>query len=163
MVTARSLQERLKREANVDIVGRVCSILQEKTGLPVRMAKEGDREYFAGLVRVVDNTIQIHADYGPFQGPGWEIGEITGQLTWNILFKQVKGGDTIIYDRQWQGKTDDERFRKPLPSYAYSPAGMQGQIFKVMPPIEGHLTFFNPRYVLDTSSLLNSIIVNLSV
>ena len=36
-------------------------------------------------------------------------------------------------------------FRKPLPSYAYSPTGLQGNLFKVMPPVEGDVTFFNSR------------------
>jgi hypothetical protein len=68
-------------------------------------------------------------------------------LTWNVLLRQVPGGDTIIYDRQWQGQTDDEAFRKAFPRYAYEPAGVQGFIFKAMAPVEGDLTFFNSRYV----------------
>lgn len=81
-------------------------------------------------------------------GPEWEIGRIIAQLTWNVLLKQVPGGDTIIYDRQWQGAADDIVFRKRFPSYAYSPSGLEGRIFKVMPAVEGDLTLFNPRYVL---------------
>ena len=76
---------------------------------------------------------------------GWEIGHIAAQITWNILLAAVAGGETIIYDRQWQGVADDVLFRKPLPSYAYSPTGLQGKLFKVMPPVEGDVTFFNSR------------------
>ena len=79
-------------------------------------------------------------------GPDWEIGKIAAQLTWNVLVKQVPGGDTIIYDRQWQGDEDDKVFRKTFPRYAYHPTGVQGRIFKALPAVEGDLTFFNPRY-----------------
>jgi hypothetical protein len=145
VAASRALQERFIREANVDILSRVLKLLHEVTGLPARIAKEGDMEYFAGLLRVMDYGVQIHADYGPYDGPDWEIGHLSGQLTWNVLLRQIPGGDTIIYDRPWQGKSDDVAFRKKLPSYAYSPSGLQGRIFKVMPPIETDLTFFNSR------------------
>lgn len=45
---------------------RIAGSLRKATGLPVRLATEGDREYFAGVVRALDSGIQIHADYAPF-------------------------------------------------------------------------------------------------
>lgn len=78
-------------------------------------------------------------------GPDWEIGGITAQLTWNVLLRQVPGGETIIYDRQWMGDEDDRAFRKTFPRYAYAPSGMQGTVFKSLSAIEGDLTLFNPR------------------
>lgn len=87
-------------------------------------------------------------------GPEWEIGRISTQLTWNILLNQIPGGDTIIYDRPWQGKPDDVAFRKKKPSYAYSPLMAQGRIFKVMQPIETDLTLFNSRYTAAPSPFL---------
>ena len=165
---ALALQERFIKEAHVDVVGRVMTVLNKASDLPVRMAQEGDRKYFAGNLRVVDNTVSIHADFAPHvRNPthlanicllatisliskvqdcqGWEIGRVSAQISWNILLAAVPGGETIIYDRQWQGKADDEVFRKPPPSYAYSPTGLQGRVFKVMLPIEGDVTFFNSR------------------
>ena len=41
------------------------NILRQATGLQVRMASEGERQYFAGILRVVDNTVSIHADFAP--------------------------------------------------------------------------------------------------
>ncbi|EKG14423.1 hypothetical protein MPH_08412 [Macrophomina phaseolina MS6] len=142
---ALTLQERFKSEANIDVMARVAKILQQASGLPVRLACEGEKEYFAGLLRVVDEGIQIHADYAPYDAPGWEIGRISAQLTWNILLKQVPGGDTIIYDRAWQGQADDVVFKKTVPRYAYSPTGVEGRIFKCLKAVEGDLTLFNPR------------------
>ncbi len=163
---ALALQDRFVKEAQVDVVGRVMTILRKVTGLQVRMASEGERQYFDGNLRVVDNNVSIHADFAPHvcyemillvpsllaeshwcvqDCQGWEIGCISAQLTWNTLLAAVPGGETIIYDRQWEGRTDDAAFRKPAPSYAYSPTGLQGRIFKVMLPVEGDVTFFNSR------------------
>lgn len=57
--SALALQDRFINEARVDVVGRVMDVLEKATGLPVRMAQESERRYFAGLLRVVDNTAQI--------------------------------------------------------------------------------------------------------
>lgn len=54
--SAVALQARFINEARVDIVGRVTNVLEKAPGLPVRMAQEGERKYFAGLLRVGDNT-----------------------------------------------------------------------------------------------------------
>ena len=67
--SAVALQDRFINEARVDVVGRVMNVLEKATGLPVRMAQEGERKYFAGLLRVVDNTVQIHADFAPHVRP----------------------------------------------------------------------------------------------
>lgn len=142
---ANVMQENFKKVAKIDVLGRVRDMLEKTTGLKTRIAQEGNLKYFAGLLRAVDNYIQIHPDYAPYDGPDWEIGHITAQLTWNVLLRQVPGGETIIYDRQWQGEADDVVFRKKFPRYAYAPSGVQGRIFKTLPAIEGHLTLFNPR------------------
>lgn len=65
---AHLLQNRFRKEANVDIVGRVRDLVEQTTGLCTRIAREGERNYFAGNLRVVDNSVQIHADYGPYVG-----------------------------------------------------------------------------------------------
>ena len=71
---------------------------------------------------------------------------MTTQLTWNILLNEVHGGDTLIYDRQWHAPEDDVEWRKPFPRYAYQPGVVEASAFKVMKPVPGDLTFFNPRY-----------------
>jgi hypothetical protein len=45
---------------------RIAQTLRDASGLPVRRAREGERDYFAGIVRAIDTGIQIHADYAPF-------------------------------------------------------------------------------------------------
>jgi hypothetical protein len=63
---ARSLQNRFVEETGIDIVARVAKLLAQTSGLPVRTAMEGEREYFAGLLRTVNSTALIHADFAPY-------------------------------------------------------------------------------------------------
>jgi phosphotransferase system IIB component len=65
---ARSLQNRWKEEAGVDVIGRVIAQLQALTNMQVRVATEDDREYFAGITRAVDRGIGVHADFAPYVG-----------------------------------------------------------------------------------------------
>lgn len=63
---ARSLQDRWRKEAGVDVVERVTNKLRQNTGMKVQVAREGDDEYFAGILRAVDRGIGVHADYAPY-------------------------------------------------------------------------------------------------
>ena len=65
---AYTLQEKFKQTARIDVLGRVRALLERTTGLKTRIAREGQLSYFAGLLRVVDNYIQIHPDYAPYVG-----------------------------------------------------------------------------------------------
>ncbi|KJZ71686.1 hypothetical protein HIM_08924 [Hirsutella minnesotensis 3608] len=142
---AYSLQNRWKDELGIDIMERVAQSLEEASGLPVRLAREGDQDYFAGVIRAIDTGIQIHADFARFEGHGWEIGKIAAQMSWNILLNPVPGGDTFIYDRQWQAPQDDYAWRKVFPKYAYDPRLVDGHAVKVVKPVPGDLYWFNPR------------------
>lgn len=53
--------------------------LRETTGMNVRLAREGEKEYFAGVLRAVDKGIDVHADYAPYVrlSPGRKTGSIT--------------------------------------------------------------------------------------
>ncbi|KAK7911859.1 signal transduction protein [Apiospora marii] len=143
---AYSLQRRWRDEAGVDVLARVASKLQDATGMTVEVAREeGDREYFAGILRAVDAGMHVHADYAPYEAVGWSISKSAAQLTWNILLNQVPGGDTLIYDRQWRAPDDDVAWRKEFPKDSYQPQMLEGRPFKAMQAVPGDLTFFNPR------------------
>ncbi|OCL05614.1 hypothetical protein AOQ84DRAFT_298585 [Glonium stellatum] len=150
---ARQLQSRFASEAGVDVLERVRQTLQQVSGIPVRTATEGDREYFAGILRIINSSALIHADYAEYDAPSWEIGKIVAQITWNVLLKQVQGGESIVYDRHWRGKIDDETIKKPSPSYGYHPSAVENEAFKVLQPVEGELTFFNSRNFHEVKAL----------
>ncbi|KAI0502804.1 hypothetical protein F5B22DRAFT_640628 [Xylaria bambusicola] len=142
---ARSLQARWKTEAGIDIVHRIAEKLHEITGIPVEIAQDGGREYFAGMVRASDAGIDVHADWAPYEAPAWAISKISRQLTWNILLNEVPGGETIIYDRQWRAPEDDLKWRPAHRTHSYQKRMLEGRPFKVMPAVPGDLTFFSPR------------------
>ncbi|KAK1564267.1 uncharacterized protein LY79DRAFT_136241 [Colletotrichum navitas] len=142
---ARTLQDRWKKEADIDILERVMDKLRSVTDMDVRVASEDDKEYFAGILRAMDRGIGVHADYAPYEAAGWKIGDCVAQVTWNILLNTVPGGDTIIYDRQWQAPDDDIAWRKKFPRDSYHPQMLQGHPFKAMEAVAGDLTLFNPR------------------
>lgn len=81
------------------------------------------------------------------EAAGWGISNIAAQVTWNILLNRVPGGDTLIYDRQWQAPDDDVAWRKEFPRDSYHPQMLQGHPFKAMKAVPGDLAFFNLRYV----------------
>ncbi|RYP35285.1 hypothetical protein DL767_003873 [Monosporascus sp. MG133] len=142
---ANVLQQRFIEEAGVDVVERVRNSIAKAAGIPVRVATEGDRKYFAGLLRVINSPALIHSDYAPYDAPGWKIGQIVSQITWNIFLKQVRGGESVVYNRYWRGKEDDEVFKKTAPSYGYQTLAVENAEFKVIPAVEGDLTFMNSR------------------
>ncbi|KAI0419641.1 hypothetical protein F5X98DRAFT_384407 [Xylaria grammica] len=142
---AFSLHDRWRDELGIDVVERVMQSLKSASGMLVRRAREDERDYFAGVVRGIDTGIQIHADYAPFEGNGWEIGRIVAQMSWNILLNPIAGGDTFIFDRQWQAPKDDLAWRKAFPKYAYDPRIVEGHALKVIKPTPGDLYWINPR------------------
>ncbi|KAK6511886.1 hypothetical protein TWF481_000790 [Arthrobotrys musiformis] len=142
---AWSLQTKWKSGAGIDVVERVIEVLRKATGMPVRLANEGEQDYFAGILRAIDRGIGVHADYAPYEAANWSIDKIVGQLTWNILLNEIPGGDTLVYDRQWVAPDDDEAWRKIFPRDSYHPQMLEGHPFKAMRALPGDLTFFNPR------------------
>lgn len=82
---AKELQNRFRNEANIDVVVRVKNTLERVIGLPVRIAQEGDREYFAGLLRLINRSALLHADFGPYVG-----GSSKAHLQFPYVDQQVK-------------------------------------------------------------------------
>ena len=142
---AASLLDRWRDEAGIDVISRVMELLSQLTDLPVRRAREAEQEYFVGILRGVQHGINVHADYAPFEAVDWSIGNIVGQLSWNILLNEAPGSDTLIYDRRWCCPDDDLAWRKVVTRDSYDPKMLEGHPFKSMQPVPGDLTFFNSR------------------
>lgn len=126
-----------------DLFTAVAEALGAAWPAAARLATEDDgSEYFAGLIRVIGQGL-LHCDWAPHDAPGWAIGAIDAQLTWNI-YCQVpeQGGATAVYDRPW---TDDaERMLIPG-SYGYDEAVVSGRRCARIEPAPGELTLFNSR------------------
>jgi len=109
----------------------------------VTIAEEPDGiKYFAGLVRVIGEGL-VHCDWAPHDAPGWLIGEVDAQITWNIYCQlPADGGTTYVYNRPWDESA--EEFLIP-DSYGYADGLVAACSRLAIVPSPGDLTFFNSR------------------
>jgi hypothetical protein len=131
-------------EASFDPVQRVIGALSAAWSGPVARAHEpGLGDYFAGIVRVADGGIKLHADFAPINAPGWSVSGIDAQLGWNIYFEVPEvGGDTVVYGQPWQAELVDGQ---APPSYGLDRAAL-GEVARYrFHPRKGELVFFNVR------------------
>lgn len=126
-----------------DLLGLVIDALAQAWPGEVGIAREHDgREYFAGLVRVIREGL-LHCDWAPHDAPGWAIGEVDAQITWNIYCQLPdKGGATIVHHRAWQPEA--EQWVVPG-SYGYHDDLVAGVEQVRIDPAAGDLVFFNSR------------------
>jgi hypothetical protein len=110
----------------------------------VGVAEEGDRPYFVGVYRRGGGGgVKIHADWGPRDGEGWMIEQISGQLGWNLFFSSpTSGGELIVYDYPWEPHLEEhaaQRFSD------YNPELFESSRRVEVPPDPGALIIFNSR------------------
>lgn len=110
----------------------------------VGLAEEGGRPYFAGVFRRGGGGgVAIHADWGPRDGPGWAIEQITGQFAWNLFFSSPgEGGELIVYDYPWEPELEEharQRFND------YDPKLFESSRRVEVTPQPGVLMVFNSR------------------
>lgn len=86
-------------------------------GGPVRPARRGDRDMFAGLIREINQGAIMHFDEIVCEMPG-VIEELpVAQLAFNVhLSVPEHGGETRVFRKRW--RPDDERFKD---GYGYVP------------------------------------------
>ncbi len=131
-------------EASFDPVQRVIDALSAAWSGPVARAHEpGLGDYFAGIVRVADGGIKLHADFAPINAPGWLVSGIDAQLGWNIYFEVPEvGGDTVVYGQPWEAELIGGQ---APPSYGLDRAAL-GEVARYrFHPRQGELVFFNVR------------------
>ena len=102
------------------------------------------RPYYSGLIRQINKSALIHADYAPYDAKGWEIGEISAQLAWNLCIQApASGGDCIVYEKPWD-LADDESFRIKN-SYGYVPEVLGKSPGHAITVDTGDMYLFNSR------------------
>ncbi len=127
----------------VDPVDQVRSALSDAWGDSVDLAEGSDgHPYFAGLVRYMSEAL-LHCDWAPLDAPGWTIGQIVEQLTWNVYYRVPEiGGEAVVYNRPW---TEIVEAHKIPGSYGYDPHLVEDVERVVLKPSAGELVLFNPR------------------
>jgi carrier-protein-independent halogenase WelO5-like protein len=127
-----------------DPVDKVVDAFDQAWPGKVGPAEEDGRPYFFGIYRRGGaGGVKIHADWGPRDGEGWAIEQITGQLAWNLFFSSpASGGELIVYDSPWEPHFEEhagQRFSD------YDPKLFESSRRVEVPPTPGALIIFNSR------------------
>jgi hypothetical protein len=143
-VAAANAAQRAVFDRSFDPVGRVIEALRPAARGPVGIGEEpGLGPYFAGIVRVAAAGIKVHADFGPYNSPGYRVADIDAQLGWNVYFEMPgTGGETVVYNRPWSPHMEGDT---PPQSYGLDGAAFASVERYVFRPEEGELVFFNVR------------------
>ncbi len=134
-----------------DPVRRLIDLLGELWPHPVEIASEpGYGEYFAGIIRIASKGIDLHADYAPFNTPGYTIEHVNAQLGWNLFVEAPgAGGITSVHNAPWSPVMDGD---KPPQSYGLARGIVAGaQVFRYA-PAQGEVVLFNSRNPHEVSA-----------
>lgn len=127
-----------------DPVARLIEMLSSYWPQPVKIAEEKERgQYFAGIIRVASKGIGLHADYAPYNAPGYDISEVDAQLGWNLFVEAPdKGGITTVHHKPWTPVMKDN---VPPESYGLDRSLVEGAETFQYSPVAGDVVLFNSR------------------
>jgi hypothetical protein len=138
-----------------DPLEAVMQLLRKAWPAGARIATEGERPYFAGVIRIFRKAVH-HTDSAPRDLQGWSVAGIRYQLSWNLyLATPERGGEVQIWNRHWR-EEDERAYRYDRATRkGYSPEVVQGWHSVMVSPIVGRFVIFNAMYyhtVLDVTS-----------
>lgn len=98
------------------IIGWLCALAPESRVSIAR--EEGYSDYFAGILRRIEQGTPVHVDFAPLEQPKWGVARIRNQLAFNIYLDVPEGdpGVVDIWRKRWAPQ--DERY-KIADSYGY--------------------------------------------
>lgn len=81
----------------------LCGYLKKAYGIVIEHMTKSSLRYCPCVVRDLAIEVLPHADFGPYDGEGWEVAKVTQQIAWNLyLTSPSEGGDTLIFDQVWE-------------------------------------------------------------
>lgn len=143
--TADRIRRAVFREVG-DPLEAVVDVLRGGWSGGVGPAQEpGWGPYFGGLVRVTVGGIGLHCDWGPQDGAGWRVADVTGQLAWNIYYGVTEsGGETTTYRQPWSEELQASHADPTSLGY-FLPRCVMDAPRQVIDPRPGELVFINSR------------------
>ena len=137
-------------DQSFDAVARFIDVLADVWEAPVTVAADDGRPYFAGIIRFAGGGIALHADYAPFNMPGYSVASINAQLAWNLFVEAPEqGGVTTIYNAP---RTPTMTGSEPPKSYGLSREEMSGIEQATYCPRAGDVVLFNSRNPHEVSA-----------
>ena len=141
---SRQVYKAIAHEAGFDPVARFQECLQTRCGIHVGHAKDKQLgEYFAGVIRFVEEELLCHIDFAPLDAVGFGVTKVGHQAAWNLFLTEPKaGGVCTVYSSPWC--PIHEKY-KEAPSYGYAKALTEGERRFRIRPVRGDVVVFNCR------------------
>jgi hypothetical protein len=142
------LHGKLGEKVGVNVFAMVMSLIRSlvPADWEVCLAREdsNDEQYFAGIVRGINNGTPIHCDWAPYdtRTEPWAISRVTHQAVFNLCLAPMEGGGTLVHDVQW---TPDALAYRDPDGYGYFEGLVEGRKKAPLQPQPGDLYFFNSR------------------
>jgi hypothetical protein len=127
-----------------DPVQRLIDKLRAVYPEAVDVASEpGEGEYYAGIIRLASQGVDLHADYAPLNTLDYAISQIDAQLGWNFFAEDPgAGGMTTVHNAPW----NPERKEGEIPqSYGLDHEIVAGAPTLTYAPTAGDVVIFNTR------------------
>ena len=119
----------------------VISLLKNGWNSGAEVAREGSKQYFAGVVRVTKSS-GLHNDLASrdFRWP--TLKQVSHQLVWNLYLQKPdsNGGKLRIWDREWSPLDEQHKLTAGTMGYTYDV--VNGATYADIEPLEGRLVFF---------------------
>ena len=127
-----------------DVIDNVLTLISEVVGTPASVAEEpGFGRCYAGVIREVHGRSRLHTDDAQQETPGFLVGALPFQLgLYVILDMPQRGGDMIVYDREY--RSEDLAWRH---GYGLDPIAVAGDGYIGMCPRPGDLILFPDRNI----------------
>lgn len=126
-----------------DPMSRLVDIFAGSWPVPLELAQDEYGPYFAGIIRFASSGIGLHADFAPFNMPGYAVANINAQLAWNLFVESPQtGGITTVHNAPW---TPEIEPGVPPKSYGLPPESVAGCETFQYAPTPGDVVLFNSR------------------
>lgn len=142
--------QRFVLDRSFDAMARFIRVVGSSWNARVGIAEEDARPYFAGIIRFASSGIGLHADFAPYNMPGYAVANVTAQLAWNLFVEApADGGITTVYNAPWSPVIEGEA---PPQSYGFSSEAVAGAEAFAYRPVVGDVVIFNSRNPHEVSA-----------
>ena len=111
-------------DRSFDPMARLVDVFASCWPTPLALAQDDFGPYFAGIIRFASSGIDLHADYAPFNMPGYAVSGLDAQIAWNLFVEApASGGVTTVHNAPW---TPEIESGAPPKSYGLAPESVAG-------------------------------------
>jgi hypothetical protein len=130
-------------DRSFDPMARLIKVFAQCWPTPLDLAQDEYGPYFAGIIRFASSGIGLHADFAPFNMPGYAIANIDAQIAWNLFVEApASGGITTVHNAPWTPVIEPG---VPPTSYGLPPESVAGSESFQYAPTVGDVVLFNSR------------------